>query len=63
MLENLLDKYADNGILELERPTILLLQPFTSIGTPVKIMKLFGGKAGYESAIRGLETQLYRYSA
>ena len=63
VLENLLDKYADNGILELERPTILLLQPFTSIGTPVKIMKLFGGKAGYESAIRGLETQLYRYSA
>ena len=63
VLENLLDKYADNGILELERPTILLLQPFTSIGTPVKIMKLFGGKTGYESAIRGLETQLYRYSA
>lgn len=61
VLENLLDKYADNGILELENPTILVLAPFSQIGTPVKIMKLFGGRSGYETAIRGLETQLYSY--
>lgn len=62
VLENLLDKYADNGILELENPTILVLAPFSSIGTPVKIMKLFGGRNGYETAIKGLETQLYSHS-
>ena len=59
VLETLLDKYADNGILELERLDILVLRPFSDYGTPVKIMKLFGGRNGYESAIKGLEKRLY----
>ena len=59
VLETLLDKYADNGILELERLDILVLRPFSDYGTPVKIMKLFGGRNGYESAIKGLEKRIY----
>lgn len=59
VLENLLDKYATNGVLELENPEILSLDPFSQIGTSVKIMKLFGGKAGYDNAIKELEQQLY----
>jgi len=59
VLETLLDKYADNGILELEQNEILKLNPLDKIGTPVKIMKLFGGRDGYEKAIKELEQQLY----
>ena len=32
---------------------------FSSIGTPVKIVKLFGGLEGYKQAIFELEQQLY----
>lgn len=59
VLETLLDKYADNGILELEQNEILKLNPLDKIGTPVKIMRLFGGRNGYEKAIKELEQQLY----
>lgn len=59
VLEALLDKYADQGVLNLEDPDMLRLDPFSKIGTPVKIISLFGGKAGYQAAIRELEQQLY----
>lgn len=60
VLESLLEKYATNGVLQLEDPTILSLDPFSKIGNAVKIMRLFGGKAGYEKAIKELETELYK---
>lgn len=60
VLESLLEKYATNGVLQLEDPTILALDPFSKIGNAVKIMRLFGGKAGYEKAIKELETELYK---
>lgn len=59
VLEALLDKYSDQGVLNLEDPNILTLNPFASIGTPVKIIKLFGGMDGYKQAINELEKQLY----
>ena len=60
VLETLLDKYADNGIIELENENVLELPPFNQIGTPVKIIKLFGGVAGYMNALTELKTELYR---
>ena len=60
VLESLLEKYATNGILQLEDRTILTLDPFSEIGTAVKIMRLFGGPAGYEKAIKELENELYK---
>ena len=60
VLETLLDKYADNGIIELENENVLELPPFNQIGTPVKIIKLFGGIAGYMNALTELKTELYR---
>ncbi len=59
VLESLLEKYATNGVLQLEDPKILSLDPFSQIGNAVKIMRLFGGKAGYEKAIKELENELY----
>jgi type I restriction enzyme R subunit len=60
VLEALLDKYAENGILDFEKANILEIPPFNSIGKPTKIIKLFGGIIGYEKAIRELENQIYR---
>lgn len=60
VLETLLDKYADNGIIELENENVLELPPFNQIGTPVKIIKLFGGITGYMNALTELKTELYR---
>lgn len=60
VLEALLDKYADEGILTIESPQVLKLIPFTQMGTPVEIINnAFGGKAKYETAIQELERQLF----
>lgn len=59
VLEALLDKYADQGILNIEDPNMLRLAPFSQIGTPVKIAKLFGGKDKLQEAIKELEYELY----
>ncbi|MBR4913079.1 MAG: DEAD/DEAH box helicase family protein [Bacteroidales bacterium] len=60
VLEALLEKYADQGILNMENLDTLKLNPFTQIGSPVKIVKLFGGKEQYFAAISELEKQLYQ---
>ena len=60
VLEALLDKYAENGILDFERANILEIPPFNRIGKPTKIIKLFGGPAGFEQAIKELEEQIYK---
>lgn len=59
VLEALLDKYADGGIEQVEDMSVLQLDPFTKVGTPLEIIQLFGGKLGYLQAIRELEEQLY----
>ena len=45
VLEALLRKYADGGIRSVESLEILKVDPLTAFGTPVEIVKLFGGKA------------------
>ncbi|MDB4521970.1 DEAD/DEAH box helicase family protein [Gammaproteobacteria bacterium] len=62
VLDALLDKYADAGIENLEDNAILKVPPFNEIGTPMEIARLFGGKAGYESAIQELEAHIYASS-
>lgn len=59
VLEALLDKYAENGILDFERADILDIPPFNSIGKPTKIIRLFGGSAEFEQAVKELEEQIY----
>lgn len=63
VLEALLEKYADAGILSLESLEILKVDPFHKFGTPVEIVNLFGGKSGYLKALRELETELYAKAA
>ena len=59
MLEALLDKYADTGIENIEDIKVLQLDPLSQLGTAPELIKAFGGKPEYLSAIRELEHQLY----
>ena len=60
VLEALLDKYADGGVVEIESIDVLKLDPFVKFGKPIKIAQLFGGKDGYLQAVRELEREIYR---
>lgn len=60
VLEALLDKYADEGIENIEDIKILKVNPFDRFGTPTEIIKLFGGKQQYLQALNQLEQALYQ---
>ena len=60
VLEALLDKYANEGIEEIENTDILKLEPFRRMGNPARIAKMFGGRSGYEQAVRELEEEIYK---
>jgi type I restriction enzyme R subunit len=62
VLEALLDKYADEGIEHIEETQILTVNPFTQFGTPIEIIKKFGGIEPYQKAVRELELALYAAS-
>lgn len=59
VLAALLEKYADEGILTLDDTNILRLAPLNSMGTPIELVRAFGGKTGFDSAVRALQSQLY----
>lgn len=59
VLNALLDKYMNEGIQDIYNIEILSNDPFRKIGTPMKIAKLFGGKAGYLQAVTALQNQIY----
>ena len=59
ILDILLDKYMNQGIIEVEDIKVLSLADFANYGKPAKIVKLFGGKAQYEAAVRELEASIY----
>lgn len=60
VLEALLDKYAEHGILDFERTNILETPPFNEMGKPQKIVKVFGGAKEYFVALEELEGEIYR---
>ena len=59
VLEALLDKYCNIGIYEIEKTEVLKLDPFLKMGKPAKIASYFGGKQGYQKALKELEEELY----
>lgn len=63
VLSALLDKYADAGILSVESMEILKVDPLHRFGTPIEILKFFGGKPAYLKAIHELENALYQKAA
>lgn len=59
VIETLLDKYANDGIKEIEDTKVLQLKEFAQIGSPMKIVRAFGGKAAYIKAVQELENEIY----
>jgi type I restriction enzyme R subunit len=60
VLESLLDKYADEGLLTIESTEVLKLNPLNKLGTPVELIKAFGSKQKYMEALKELEKELYK---
>lgn len=61
VLDNLLDKYADAGLQEIESIQVLKLKPFDSMGTLPEIIKTgFGDRNGYNQALSELENEIYQ---
>ena len=63
VLDALLDKYADDGVLNLGDTRVLRIPPLDSLGTPLELVRAFGGKPGFERAVHDLQSELYRESA
>jgi type I restriction enzyme R subunit len=62
VIDALLDKYADEGIATIEADTVFNVQPFTDMGRPGELIKSFGGRPQYLSALQTLERELYAAS-
>jgi len=63
VLASLLDKYADEGVENMEDINILKLQPINQHGTPIEIVKSFGGKDKYFEALKELEDEIYKIAS
>jgi type I restriction enzyme, R subunit len=60
VIQSLLEKYADDGLLTIESMEVLKLEPINQHGSPIEIIKAFGGKADYLVALAELEQELYK---
>lgn len=60
VLETLLDKYADEGVENIESIEVLRVKPFDEYGSPIEIISHFGDKKHYLEAVKELEKELYK---
>ena len=60
VIDGLLDKYVQNGIISIENTSVLKLNPLRDMGTPVELVKAFGNREDYENAVKELESELYK---
>lgn len=60
VLDALLQKYQDEGFTNLDDPMVLKVSPFDAMGTPMELLKPFGGREGFEKAVRELQAALYQ---
>jgi type I restriction enzyme R subunit len=60
VLEALLVKYQDQGILDLGDPRILQVPPLNAMGTPIELIRPFGTRADFVLAVHELQSALYQ---
>ena len=60
VLDALLDKYADEGVLNLDDANVLRIRPIDSLGTPMELVRAFGEKRDFERAVHDIQSALYR---
>lgn len=63
VLNSLLDKYAEDGLLTIESTEVLKLDPLNKLGTAMELIKSFGGRPEYLKALKELEEELYKTGA
>lgn len=63
VLEALLAKYADEGVMNLDDLGVLKISPFSGMGSVIELVNAFGGKPGFEQAVRDLQSAIYEESA
>jgi type I restriction enzyme R subunit len=63
VLDALLEKYRDEGVLTLDDTNVLRIAPFSGMGSVVQLVKAFGGKEGFEKAAKELQEAIYRETA
>ena len=63
VINALLDKYSDDGLVTIESTEVLKLDPFNKLGTPLELIKAFGSKENYLKALKELENELYKTGA
>jgi type I restriction enzyme R subunit len=63
VLEALLTKYEDEGMLNLDDVHVLKVAPFDRMGTAVQLVKAFGGRRGFEDAVHDMQVALYDQTA
>ncbi len=63
VLDALLAKYADEGVLNLDDTNVLRIPPLSDLGTPVQLVRAFGGKGGFVRAVHDLQAALYQETA
>lgn len=59
VLDALLAKYADEGILNLDDTNVLKVTPFTGMGTPVQLVNAFGGRDRFQHVVHEIQHELY----
>jgi type I restriction enzyme R subunit len=59
ILNALLEKYQDEGVMNLDDPRILQIAPFDTMGTPLQLIKEFGTRGDFEQAVHELQNALY----
>lgn len=62
VLTALVDKYADEGLDTLESMEVLKLNPISDFGSPLEIVKTFGGRKKYLEALVELENEIYSFA-
>lgn len=60
VLEALLQKYQDQGVIDLGDPRILQIPPLDTMGTPLQLIKQFGTRADFMFAVQELQSALYQ---
>jgi type I restriction enzyme R subunit len=60
VLEALLQKYQDQGVIDLGDPRVLQIPPFDAMGTPYQLIKEFGTRADFLFAVNELQSAIYQ---
>ncbi len=59
VLNSLLDKYEQEGIMSIEQGSVLKVRPLNEMGSPVELVRAFGKQKDFEQAVKELGNEIY----